>query len=152
VERGADDTEGNLIEQTDGLGNTTRFRYSGFNKLVERIDPAGGVVAYAYDTEESWIGITNEAGEEYKFEVDLAGRVVPALLNGILHSRAAGARRRRVENSASLLHGEACRSVRGWPSTSLRAYFAPKIYRACSPSALLWMGRADITMMLPADR
>jgi RHS repeat-associated protein len=35
----------------------------------------GGVIRFAYDTEEDLVGVTNELGEEYRFERDLAGRV-----------------------------------------------------------------------------
>src|SRR6185503_21093066 len=63
LERRSYDPEGNLIEQTDGLGNVTRLRYGGFNKLVEQIDPCGGVVQLRYDTEEDLIGVTNDLGE-----------------------------------------------------------------------------------------
>ncbi len=70
------DPEGNVIERTDGQGHSTRNSYVGLNRLAETVDPAGGTVKYTYDTEQDLTGIENEHGERYRFELDLAGRVV----------------------------------------------------------------------------
>ncbi|MBK9262907.1 MAG: RHS repeat protein [Polyangiaceae bacterium] len=70
------DAEGNVVEVTDGMGYTTQVSYCGLNRRSAIIDALGGVVTYAYDTEEHLVGIVNERGEEYRFDLDPAGRTL----------------------------------------------------------------------------
>ena len=60
------DAEGNVTDHLDALGNVTRYRYAGMSRLVERMDPAGGIVKFLYDVEESLVYRINEAEERYR--------------------------------------------------------------------------------------
>jgi len=68
------DAEGNVLHSRD-RHHEVRFEYRGMNRLAARM--AGGVrVEFDYDTEENLIGLKNEHGLAYRFEMDPAGRVV----------------------------------------------------------------------------
>ncbi len=75
------DAEGNLTDHVDALGNLTRSRYAVSTGSPNRMDPAGWVVRYVYDTEDDLIGVVNEAGERYAIERNLAGRVVKSAVS-----------------------------------------------------------------------
>lgn len=71
------DNVGNLTRFTDANGNTTEFRYGPCQRLLERIDPVGGVVRYVWGTEPGRLEqVINEKGEAYSFFRDAAGRII----------------------------------------------------------------------------
>lgn len=69
------DAEDNVVEQVDGQGRRVRMRYAGLGQLVEHIDPLGYRVRLRYDSETDLVAVQNQAGEDYTFELDVAGRV-----------------------------------------------------------------------------
>ena len=70
------DPEGNLLRYVDGLGNLTLYRYSGFNKVIERIDGLGYRRRLEYDRDERLVRIENEREESHDFQYDLLDRVI----------------------------------------------------------------------------
>lgn len=67
------DTDGNLIHAKDQQ-HDVHFSYKGMGKLASRSE-AGTRVEFHYDTEEQLIGIRNEKGFAYRFELDALGNV-----------------------------------------------------------------------------
>jgi RHS repeat-associated protein len=64
-------TAGLLTRYTDAAGRTTEYRYgNGLSQITERIDPAGQVLRYHYDSERNLIGLTNAKGEHYQLNYD----------------------------------------------------------------------------------
>src|SRR5262249_48034056 len=70
------DPEGNVTRFIDGLGNETRFRYAGFNQVVERIDALGYRRRLEHDTEERIVRIENERAESFHLDYDRVDRVI----------------------------------------------------------------------------
>ncbi len=68
------DGEGNLTRATDRL-HDIRFAYAGMGRMVSRTE-AGTHVEFLYDTEEQLLGIKNEHGFAYRFDLDPTGDVV----------------------------------------------------------------------------
>jgi RHS repeat-associated protein len=66
------DARGNLTEQTDAAGNTTRFEYQD-NLPVRRIDPTELETRYVHDQHGALVGITFPTGVSYVFERDREG-------------------------------------------------------------------------------
>ena len=74
------DHVGNLIRFIDANGQVTRWRYGPCRRLIERIDPVAGKVAYVWAEEGSLLNsLVNERGEIYSFFHDDAGRIVREL-------------------------------------------------------------------------
>jgi RHS repeat-associated protein len=68
---------GIVTAATDPAGRTTRYRIGPCRRILERIDPTGGSVKYVWGSEPGRLRkIINEAGEEYSFDFDAAGRVI----------------------------------------------------------------------------
>ncbi len=67
------DPEGNVIHAKDKQ-HDVKFAYSGMGRMVSRSE-AETTVTFAYDTEEQLIGIKNEHGFVYKFQLDENGEV-----------------------------------------------------------------------------
>jgi RHS repeat-associated protein len=62
---------GLLARYTDAAGRATEYRYGdGLSQLTERIDPAGQVLRYHYDSERNLTGLTNAKGEHYQLNYD----------------------------------------------------------------------------------
>lgn len=62
---------GLLTRYTDAAGRSTEYRYDdGLSQLTERIDPAGQVLRYHYDSERNLTGLTNAKGERYQLKYD----------------------------------------------------------------------------------
>ncbi|MDO8334625.1 MAG: RHS repeat-associated core domain-containing protein [Nitrosomonas sp.] len=71
------DNVGNLTRFTDANGHSTYFRFGPCQRLLERIDPVGGVVRYVWGTEPGRLEqVINEKGETYTFFRNDAGRIV----------------------------------------------------------------------------
>jgi RHS repeat-associated protein len=68
------DGEGNAIRAKDTHFDI-RFEYQGMGRLKAR-HQAGAKVGFEYDTEERLIGIVNEAGHAYRFDLDAVGEVM----------------------------------------------------------------------------
>ncbi|MBK8566758.1 MAG: hypothetical protein IPN76_26355 [Saprospiraceae bacterium] len=68
------DGEGNVLRAKDNQ-HDVRFEYAGMNRLKARTE-AGTRVEFKYDTEENLLGIINEHGYAYRFELDANGEVV----------------------------------------------------------------------------
>ncbi len=67
------DGEGNVLHAQDKQHEVT-FSYRGMNRLAARSE-ADTTVAFHYDTEDQLIGIKNEHGFVYRFELDPVGKV-----------------------------------------------------------------------------
>lgn len=67
------DGEGNVVHVRDNQ-HDVRFTYQGMGRVASRTE-AGTTVGFAYDAEERLIGITNEHGLVYRFELDAVGKV-----------------------------------------------------------------------------
>ncbi|MGZ8219967.1 RHS domain-containing protein [Methylomagnum sp.] len=62
---------GHPTHYTDAAGRTTEYRYGdGLSQITERIDPAGQILRYHYDSERNLIGLTNAKGENYRLNYD----------------------------------------------------------------------------------
>lgn len=68
------DGEGNVVRAKDNQ-HDVRFEYVGLGRLKARIE-AGTRVEFKYDKEENLLGIINEHGYAYRFELDATGEVV----------------------------------------------------------------------------
>jgi RHS repeat-associated protein len=81
---------GEISAITDRDGARHAFIHGSCGRLIERVDPAGRVVRYQWDTEPSrLLGVVNEIGEEARYEYDGDGRLVAEV-------DFAGVRRQRV--------------------------------------------------------
>jgi RHS repeat-associated protein len=67
------DPEGNVVHARDAQ-HDVRFAYQGMSRLAMRSE-AGTSVRFEYDTEEQLIGIINEHGHVYRFELGPTGEV-----------------------------------------------------------------------------
>jgi YD repeat-containing protein len=67
------DAQSNVTRARDAQ-HDVRFAYSGMNRLASRRE-AGTTLRFEYDTEEQLIGITNEHGHVYRFELGPTGQV-----------------------------------------------------------------------------
>jgi RHS repeat-associated protein len=68
---------GELAAITDRDGARQSFIHGSCGRLLERVDAAGRVVRYRWDTEPSrLLGVVNESGEEALYEYDGDGRLV----------------------------------------------------------------------------
>ena len=70
------DAEGQIASVTDGEGRTWRYQYGAFDVLEAIVDPLGGRLDLAYDSEGRLTSVTNALGCVYELERDLAGRIV----------------------------------------------------------------------------
>jgi len=78
------DQVGNLISQTDPLGNTTTYLYDSLNRMTHAQAPDGAVVSYQYDGVGNLLGVTDPLGRVSTFTYDGLNRVLTntdALLN-----------------------------------------------------------------------
>jgi RHS repeat-associated protein len=77
TQRSTYDSVGNLTSLTDGNSHTTHFRYGPCRRLLERVDPSGGVVRYVWGSEPGWLDrVINEKGETYSFVRNEAGQII----------------------------------------------------------------------------
>ncbi len=67
------DPEGNVIEAEDATRHV-RLAYGHFHRVTSR-EEGGTELRFEYDTEDRVVGIVNQAGERYGFELDRAGEV-----------------------------------------------------------------------------
>ncbi|MBX3251391.1 MAG: RHS repeat protein [Myxococcales bacterium] len=72
-ERFAYDAEGNMLA-AESATRSVRFRYGHFHRVTER-EEDGTTLRFTYDTEDRLVGVTNEHGETYTYELDPAGNV-----------------------------------------------------------------------------
>jgi RHS repeat-associated protein len=68
------DPEDNIVQAVDKQYDVI-FEYGGMNKMLARIQN-NTTVAFKYDTEEQLIGIENEHGSVYKYNLDTVGDVI----------------------------------------------------------------------------
>jgi RHS repeat-associated protein len=77
TQRSTYDSVGNITSFTDGDNRTTHFRYGPCKRLLERENPSGAVVRYAWGSEPGWLEqVINEKGETYKLVRNKVGRVI----------------------------------------------------------------------------
>ncbi len=67
------DPEGNVVHARDAQADV-RFTYKGLGRVATR-KQAGTTVGFSYDTEERLVGITNEHGCVYRFDLGPTGQV-----------------------------------------------------------------------------
>jgi RHS repeat-associated protein len=70
------DPEGNLLSVTRNGKTVKQYRYSGFNRLVERIDARGFRQQLRYDSEENLIEVVNEKSESCRIQYNLVNKAV----------------------------------------------------------------------------
>lgn len=68
------DGEGNVLHAKDNH-NDIRFEYGGMNRVRARVE-AGTRVEFKYNTEDDLLGIINEHGYAYRFELDARQQVI----------------------------------------------------------------------------
>ena len=59
---------GNLIEETDSNGNTTKYAYDNLGRVVSRTLPLGQKESYKYDNNGNLIEVTDFNGKVTKYE------------------------------------------------------------------------------------
>ena len=71
------DSNGNLISTEENAQNTQKFKYNSNNKLIESINPKGGIFTYNYDNNnpQKLNSATNVIGNKYTFEYDKYGNI-----------------------------------------------------------------------------
>lgn len=68
---------GQMIRHTDKYGRVTQYRYDdGLAQPTQRIDAAGNMIRYEYDTERNLIALYNENNERYQFFYDANERLI----------------------------------------------------------------------------
>lgn len=67
------DGSGNVLTETDGLGNVTRSTYDSFGNVRTTTDPLGNTTTNAYDANGNLLSITDPAGQVTSFTYDAAG-------------------------------------------------------------------------------
>ena len=70
------DLAGNILTETDALGNETVYTYDAMNRLLTSTDARGGVIQYTYDTIGNLNSITDERNKITSFEYDKRDRLV----------------------------------------------------------------------------
>lgn len=98
------DPEGNVTHTKDKQ-HDVRFTYSGMGRMRSRSE-AGTTVQFAYDSEEQLIGIKNEHGYAYRFELDENGEVaVESSFDDVrrVYTRDAAGRVSSVERASGLI-------------------------------------------------
>ncbi len=98
------DPEGNVTHVKDKQ-HDVKFAYSGMGRMIAR-DEAGTTVQFSYDTEEQLVGIKNEHGFVYRFQLDENGEV--AVESGFddvrrIYTRDAAGRVTSVERASGLV-------------------------------------------------
>lgn len=98
------DPEGNVVHVKDKQ-HDVQFAYSGMGRMTARTE-AGTTVRFSYDTEEQLVGIRNEHGYVYRFELDENGEV--AVENGFdevrrVYSRDAAGQVTEVQRASGLV-------------------------------------------------
>ena len=66
---------GNLISQTDALGNVTKYAYNDRSELVSQTDPDGDVTTYTYDPAGNMLTMTDPDGNRTAWTYDALNRV-----------------------------------------------------------------------------
>lgn len=81
------DHAGNLVSLVDGEGGVTRWRYGPCLRLLQRTGPDGHAVKFIWGSEPGWLdAIVNEAGEEFRYVRDGAGRITETIsFDGVHH-------------------------------------------------------------------
>ncbi|MBP3567558.1 MAG: InlB B-repeat-containing protein, partial [Lachnospiraceae bacterium] len=70
------DAGGNLLSETDWLGNTIRKEYDAWNRLTAEYDALGNLIgAYTYDKIGNQTSVTDAMGNTTRYEYDEAGKL-----------------------------------------------------------------------------
>ena len=71
------DGAGNLLSQTDALGNTTSFTYDPtFNKVTSIKDPLGNLTTFTYDTHGNLLSLTDADHNTTSYQYDQFGELI----------------------------------------------------------------------------
>ncbi|MFT3770313.1 MAG: hypothetical protein QM820_33210 [Minicystis sp.] len=70
------DADGRVTRYFGGDGSVYELRWGGYNVVHELRKPNGDTLHFRYDRECNLVEVVNEAGERYRCDRDLAGRVV----------------------------------------------------------------------------
>jgi RHS repeat-associated protein len=69
------DERGNLLSQTDRLGQTTRYAYDPvFNKITRKTDRLGRVTTYVYDARGNMVSMTDPLSQTWTYVYDANGQ------------------------------------------------------------------------------
>ncbi|MCR5228151.1 MAG: DUF6531 domain-containing protein [Eubacterium sp.] len=74
------DENGNLVEKTDALGNTTKIEYNQFDEKTADIDANGNTTSYEYDAAGNQVATTYPNGLKVDFKYDALGHITEASL------------------------------------------------------------------------
>ncbi len=69
------DARGNVVAQTDGLGNVTRTTYDEQSRPTSRVDAQGGVTRYSYGTSGQLAAVTDPVGNVTSYQYGPAGQL-----------------------------------------------------------------------------
>ena len=70
------DAVGNIITQTDALGNSTCYTFNGNNIATELIDRSGNKTIYCYDSEGNLVNETDPLGYKINYSYDALNRLI----------------------------------------------------------------------------
>lgn len=70
------DLAGNLTARIDAEGKVTAYAYDSLNRLVKVTDPAGGITTYSYDNRDNLIALTDAENQTTGFAYDRNNRLI----------------------------------------------------------------------------
>jgi YD repeat-containing protein len=70
------DSDGNLIELTDALGNRSHYEHDGYGNLINQTNFRGFSTLYSYDAHGNQIAVTDALGNVTSYDYDLVGRML----------------------------------------------------------------------------
>jgi len=65
------DLYGNVLTETDGEGNVTRYEYDGWGRMIARVDPLGRRTEYVLDSRGNTLAEIGPKGDTTKFSYDV---------------------------------------------------------------------------------
>lgn len=67
---------GREVTRIDGEGNATLHVFDGRLRLESIVDPRGSRISLDYDAQDRLTTVTNQVGRQWRFERDVAGRII----------------------------------------------------------------------------
>ena len=69
------DVAGNVLTQTNALGNTTTLTYDSMNRVLTQTDAKSGVLSFSYDAQGNQLSVNDKRGHTTSFEYDKMDRL-----------------------------------------------------------------------------